>query len=312
MNLRTLDLNLLLVFNAVYTDRSMTRAAQTLGMTQPAVSNALGRLRKHLGDPLFQRAGQGMEPTAEARRLAPALRDALKAIETVVSAGQEFDPTTSTREFSMIMSDALEPLIMGPLLQLRSTQSLSVRFSLQPLHRAEFNRSISSKDVDLGFFVIPMHEAHVRSSYLFSDTSTIVVRQDHPTFGDREQFTVDDLFSAPFVALSEDLRKITHIDQETRALGRSRQIACTTQRVWSLPYLAANSDLVAVLPTTMAESLSDKLALKLFEPPIDIPPQTWYMAWHDDFENDQGHAWLRATIRQITADHHAPKQLRST
>ncbi len=305
MNLRDFDLNLLLIFNAVYADRSITRAAEKLGMTQPAVSNALTRLRKQIGDPLFERSGQGMEPSPEARRLAPEIQEAIRMIRDAVSLTEKFDPATSTRRFLMIMPDAIESAIMVPLLADIPERTPGLNYSLEPLFPNDFTQAILSKTVDVGFFPSPVLEERVRTALLFSEPSCIVVRASHPVYGGREQFTLDDLFEAQFIAIAPELRMLTQIDQQCNVLGRKRRIVCTTKRIWSVPYMVASSDLAGMLPRNIAETVAGKLGLRLFDPPMNLPPETWHMVWHEDFDGNSAHYWLRGKIMGLFAGQNA-------
>jgi len=157
MNLRKLDLNLLLVFDAIYAEASITRAANRLGLTQPALSNALKRLREHLGDPLFKREGRGIVPTVEAKRLAPAIREALRAIEQAVSIATDFDPPTSARIFSMTLPEALEARLMPPLLNRVTELAPNIQFRLK-LFGGNVEQLVLSKEIDFAIFVHPLNK----------------------------------------------------------------------------------------------------------------------------------------------------------
>ncbi len=299
MNLRKLDLNLLLVFDAVYTERSITRAANKLGMTQPAVSNALRRLRENLGNALFERVGQGVEPTAEARRLAPKLHDALQVIERTVSLGEDFDPATSTREFTLIMPDALEPVILPTLLGHVLDRAPNIALKLRPLTGINPQEAVLAKTIDIALCVYPIQDDHIRSAFLCVEDTCIAVRADHPVFQNKERFSEEDLFETGFIVLADDLRRMTPISQEIRSIGRSRRIVCTAKSMWSLPHLVAKSDLATVMSRGMADHVAKFLDLKFFEHPINVPDHSWYMTWHQDADDDPAHNWLRSQLRMV-------------
>ena len=151
MNFRNLDLNLLRVFDAIHAEGSTTQAAARLGLTQPAVSNALNRLRQQLGDPLFERGPSGMEPTPAARRIAPVLSDALRSLERSLGADQEFDPATSTREFRMIVPEALELMLVHPLLT-RAAAMPGITFRLLPVNSPGYKDMVMSREADIAIF----------------------------------------------------------------------------------------------------------------------------------------------------------------
>lgn len=299
MNLRKLDLNLLLVFDAVYTERSITRAAHKLGMTQPAVSNALRRLRENLGNPLFERVGQGVEPTAEARRLAPKLHDALQVIERTVSLGEDFDPATSAREFTLIMPDALEPVVLPALLGQVLETAPNITFKLKPLTGTNPQEAILAKAVDIALCVFPIQDDHIRSAFLCVEDTCIAVRADHPVFRNKSSFSEDDLYETGFIVLADDLRRMTPISQEIRSAGRTRRIVCTAKSMWSMPHLVAKTDLATVMSRGMADHVGRFLDLKFFEHPISVPEHNWYMTWHQDADDDPAHSWLRDNLRSL-------------
>jgi len=301
MNLRKLDLNLLLVFDAIYAEASITRAAKRLGITQPALSNALRRLRDHLGDPLFEREGHGVAPTPEARRLAPGIQSALRSIDRAVSRAEDFDPASGAREFSVIIPDALEPLLMPALLNAAAHDAPNVTFLMRPLFAAGIEQPLLEKTVDLGFYLEAIDNDKVQSTFMTSMPICVAVRADHPVYGSRDHFTTEDLCEAGFVVIDSGLRKMTRIEQAIQARGLSRRVVCAAPRIWSLPYIVAETDLVATVPRVLGNYLAPKLNLKLFDLPFEVPGQDWYMVWHSDFDADPAHLWLR---RQILALFH--------
>jgi len=288
-----LDLNLLQVFDAVYTAGGITPAARKLGLTQPAVSNALKRLREHLGDPLFERSGNDFVATPEAHRLAPIIHDALTSIERSMSVSEGFDPAQSDRMFSMIVPDAIEPMILNDLLQHTLTQSPGIQFDVQSLHGSDFNQSLLSKQVDLGFFVLPSQDDQLNSAYLLDDEACIAVRADHPVYGERDSFTLEDMGKVGLVSVVAEIRALTHLEHELRASNVQRRIISTVTRMWSIPFIVARTDLAGAMSRRMAESVADDLKLKLFKPPINRPIHQWYMIWHKDNDDDPAHEWLR-------------------
>jgi DNA-binding transcriptional LysR family regulator len=298
MNLRKLDLNLLLVFDAIYAEASITRAANRLGLTQPALSNALKRLREHLGDPLFEREGRGVVPTVEAKRLAPAIREALRAIEQAVSIATDFDPPTSARIFSMTLPEALEARLMPPLLNRVTELAPNIQFRLK-LFGGNVEQLVLSKEIDFAIFVHPLNKTGINSAYLTRLGGCIAVRADHPVYGARETFTREDLCEAGFAVLDAEVARIGHFAQALAAQGITRHIVCTVPRTWSLPYLVAQTDLVAAMPSYLAEALAPKLGLKLFDMPIEVPAQNSYLLWHEDFDHDPAHQWMRRQIEAL-------------
>ncbi|AWZ02865.1 HTH-type transcriptional regulator LeuO [Rhodobiaceae bacterium] len=296
-----LDLNLLQVFDAVYTAGGITAAAEKLRLTQPAISNALKRLREHLDDPLFERVGKQFVPTPEADRLAPIIHEALRSIEQGLSLTDGFDPGQSDRCFSMIVPDAIEPIVLNPLLQTTLTQSPGIRFEVQSFYGVDFNQALLSKQVDLGFMALPSHEEQLNSTYLIDDETCIAVRADHPVYGERDVFTQEDMGKVGLVSLIAEMRGYTHLEYEMRTSNVQRRIISTVTRMWSIPFIVARTDLAGALARRMAETVADDLNLKLFKPPIVRPAHQWYMIWHKDNDDDPAHSWLRNEVLGIFA-----------
>ncbi len=296
MNLRSLDLNLLVVFDTVYALRSNTRAAEKLGLTQSAVSNALKRLREHLDDPLFQRDGQSFVPTARADQLAPSIRAALQTLEQSIGAEDGFDPVESDRCFTMMLPDAIEPVVLDRLAALITGKGLGIRVQTQPLAGADVRNGLLDKRLELGFLPNPLHEQALNSAYLFDEVACIIVRADHPVYGERDVFTLEDMSKVPLVGLIDDVRRHTNLEHELRARKIERNIVCTVSRLWSIPHLVANSDLAGAISRNMAQKVAGPLGLKVFDLPVERPTHHWHMIWHHDFDEDPGHAWLRGQV----------------
>ena len=300
MNFRNLDLNLLRVFDAIHAEGSTTQAAARLGLTQPAVSNALNRLRQQLGDPLFERGPSGMEPTPVARRIAPVLSDALRSLERSLGADQEFDPATSTREFRMIVPEALELMLVHPLLK-RAAAMPGITFRLLPVNSPGYKEMVMSREADIAIFPGHFNDEAIRSTHVCTLALCIIARAGHPVYGDGEEFTADDFFEAGFVVLGDEIRRSIQFHQEAMASGRERRIVLTATRIWSMLHTVASTDLVAAMPRYIAESYADKLGLKLFDMPIPATPEQCHMGWHHELSGDPAHSWLRETIKEIGA-----------
>jgi len=306
-----LDLNLLQVFDAVYEAGGITAAAERLGLTQPAISNALKRLREHLADPLFERVGKQFVPTPEAQRLAPIIHEALTSIQRGLSLSEGFDPAKSERSFSMIVPDAIEPIVLNSLLERTLKKSPGIRFDVQAFHGSDFNESLLSKQIDLGFLVLPSQDEQLKSAYLIDDEACIAMRADHPVYGERDVITLEDMGAIPLVSVVAEIRALTHLEHEMRATNVNRRIVSTVTRMWSIPFVVARTDLAGAMSRRMAETVADDLKLKLFKPPITRPAHQWYMIWHKDNDDDPAHTWLRNEVLGIFAELKASDALTS-
>lgn len=301
MNLRNLDLNLLLVFEAVYSERSITKAADKLALSQPAVSNALNRLRTHLDDPLFEREGKGIAPTEEAKRLAPTIGSALKSIEKSLEKKGKFDPEDSVMEFKIIMSDAIEIPVMHPLVRKTARLWPGISYTLSSINADTLREQIAAKEAHLAVFVTPINDDTIRSSHLLSTDACVIARAQHPELGNKKTITQDDFYNSDWVLIGKALRRSSNFHREAKAIGRSRRIVCEAPRMMSLPYMVAESDLIGVVSRHIADAFRDKLNLKVFDIPFLAPQESWHMIWHRDYTDVHAHRWLREQLKDSVA-----------
>jgi DNA-binding transcriptional LysR family regulator len=295
MNFRKLDLNLLRVFDAIFHEGSTTLAAGKLGMSQPAVSNALSRLRQHLDDPLFERVGQGLEPTPRAADAAPQIAAALRAIEDTLSPVPTFNPESQARTFTILLPDAIEQRILHPLLDVRENYP-RVTYDLLPLGNNDPTEVLLSKRAEIVFSVDPIRHEQLRSTLLFSEVACLVARADHSELGSRDEITTEDFFGMEFVVLAASLRRLGNISREIDAQNRTRRITLVTKGMWSILMTVATSEMVGILSRSMAEEMAPRLGLKIFEVPFKQPADNWYMGWHRDEDESPAVAWLRDKI----------------
>lgn len=295
MNFRKLDLNLLRVFDAIYCEGSTTQAATKLGMSQPAVSNALSRLRQHLNDPLFERVGQGIAPTPRADIVAPQIASALRTIEATLAPVPTFDPTSQSRAFTILLPDAIEQRIMQPLFSVRD-RYLGITYALLPLGNNDPTDMLLGRRADIVFSVDPIRHEQLRSTLLFSELACLVARADHRELGGREEITTEDFFAAEFVVLTASLRRLANISRELDAQNRDRRLTLATKSMWSVLMTVATTDMVGIVSRSMAQEMAPRLGLRIFEVPFKQPEDNWYMGWHRDDDENPAVRWLRETI----------------
>lgn len=243
-----------------------------------------------------------MEPTPVARRIAPALANALKTLEQSLSIDQPFDPSTSTREFHLMIPEAVEARVWHPLLQTTLAAAPNVTFCMHPVSTPDFRELVLTRKVDIGIYIRSFNGETMRSTFLFELPVSIVARKDHPIYGRKQSFTIDDFFKAGFVVLDDDLRRSIQLNQEILAMGRQRRIVARGARIWSVLHTAAVSDLVAVMPTHMARQYASQLGLRVFDLPIELAKDSCYMGWHQEYTDDPAHRWLRETIREVVSE----------
>ena len=296
MHLNGVDLNLLRLFDAVYRARSVSRAAERLGLTQPAASQGLTRLRALLADPLFMRAPGGVRPTPKADRLAPAVASALSTLELALGETADFDPAASTRTFRIHMSDIGEGRFLPELMAALREQAPGVRVETLPLPREEIADALDSGRIDLAFGFLPMVRDTQRAE-LLRDRYIVLLRAGHPFTRKRRTGAalLQALRELEFVAVR------THADT-LRILQRMRvedRLRLTTEHFMVLPSIVRATDLAVVMPRNIAEGFAADGGYAIVGPPIAGRESTGSLHWRRRCEGDAGNAWLRGVVREL-------------
>lgn len=291
--LKNLDLNLLIVFEAVYSAGNISRAATRLGMSQPTISNALRRLRDSLGDPLFVRAGRGVEPTPRAVQMIGPVREALQMIESGVSPGDHFDPTTSSRHFRLVVFDAMEPIIMPPVIR-RIQDYRAVTIENLGVVGTPMSAKLNDGSLDLVISGFLRESRETRCEALTQVHMSAVARRDHPAIAG--ELTLKQFQTLGHVALVPRVRALSRVDEALRRLDIRRHIAYSVTKLWSFPQILMTTDLIAILPTPFAKAIAKNYSLSLYDLPFDYPEERVYMTWKTSRTNDPGHRWLRNEI----------------
>ena len=296
MNVQGLDLNLLRVFDAVLRDRSVTSAAKHLGLTQPAVSNALARLRAQFDDALFVRTPSGMDATPFSRELAEPVRQALALLESALSHGPGFDPATSTRAFRFYMSDLGQIEFLPPLVERAQRTAPGVRLEAVALEVDDIGDALAAGALDLAVGFLPGLGPPVRRQPLFRDPYVCLMRAGHPAAGTR-------LTKKAFLEASHALvsYKGGHrvIEEALERAGLARKIALRVPHFTVLPMVLERSDLILILPAKIARVYERQGGFKFLPLPVPIPPADVAAHWHERFERDPGNRWLRETIMEL-------------
>jgi DNA-binding transcriptional LysR family regulator len=292
-NLKNVDLNLLVIFEAVYATSNISRAADRLDMSQPAVSNALARLRDLIGDPLFVRAAQGVQPTVKAREMIRPVRDALGVIGQQLGSGPNVDLATYKRIFRVIVIDTLEPIIMPPLVRTLMAQAPNVQIECIQ-GDGKFHEGIKAGTVDLACFAFPIDTTDIVVTPICPADLVVLSRRNHP--GIKKPLDLETFQQLTQIALGRELRGLTDIDKNLIAKGVPRRITYMASKVWSIPPMVERTDLIGILPRRFVEEIAGNFALDIHEVPIEMPEQFLYMMWHVNSELDPGHKWLRESM----------------
>ncbi|MGF9691373.1 LysR substrate-binding domain-containing protein [Rhizobium sp. 0TCS1.26] len=298
------DLNLLPVFLTMMDERNVTRAAERLGMTQPALSNALNRLRETLRDPLFVRERYGMRPTQMAEELAPVVRTALSSLDEAIGGQQTFDPALATRQFTIAPNSYVEFVLM-PLIVARLRElAPGIRLRLTPFGNdlVETGAVSGATEMVLGRIVDPPDNMVVQ--HLMDDGLACVVRKDHPEVGDslsQEQYE-----RMKHVNVLPPGRMRVGLFQALQQQGLKRDVAVSVTHFLAVPEMVAVSDYCATLPRLICQRLARDERLKVLPAPVDLGTFPVELAWHVRYRSDPAHRWLRSLIADVAKEHDLP------
>ena len=304
MNIKDLDLNLLRLFDAVWRTRSVSLAAQQLGMSQPAASQGLARLRAILGDALFERSGSGVRPTPRADRLAQAVQIALATIEEALNASQVFEPQRSKRVLRLHLSDIGEARFLPELMQTLQRHAPGMRLEAMPLPHDKIGPALDSGQLDLAIGFLP-EVSDTLHQPLLSDRYVVLLRQGHPVAKRWHQLQKKAGASPDArLALLAELEFAavrTHTDT-LRILDLMRwqhRLRLTVSHFLSLPGIVRNSDLAVLMPRNFAQGFAQAGELAILEPDLPLRDFTVSMHWSARFDKDPCLQWLRATVAQL-------------
>ena len=304
-NFRTLDLNLLRVFDEVMTERNLTRAARNLAMTQPAVSNALNRLRDSLGDKLVSRSGYGVEPTPRALALWPAVSDALRQLEASLTPG-DFVASQATTTFVLAMADATAAELMPGLVEIVEADAPGVSMRVLPLTTRDPRTLLDEGQMDLavGFFPAVLADLTAQAQAgglaafdhqrLYDGEYVCVMRSDHPLASG--PFTLKRFCAAHHLLVSFSGRPFGFIDEALASLGHKRRIVLTVNQFFTAGRVVSTSDLLTVLPRHFVNVTGMSGELVMRDLPFDVPPVHVDSLWHRRQGQRSDHAWLRLAV----------------
>jgi DNA-binding transcriptional LysR family regulator len=304
-NLRTFDLNLLKVFDEVMAERSLTKAAKRLALTQPAVSNALRRLREALGDELLVRKGRSLQPSVRALELWPSVREALGSLQASL-APSVFNPATADNSFVLAMADATAAELMPGLVAVLGAEAPDVSLRVLPLTTRDPRKLLDEGQADLaiGHFPAALADLTARAQVgetvsflyqrLFQGEYVCVMREGHPFASG--PLTLNRYCSARHLLVSFSGRAFGFVDEALALEGRARRVVLTVNQFFTAGKVVANSDLLTVLPRHFISvtGFADQLVQR--ELPFEVPVIHVDAVWHHRQDNNSAHAWLRAKV----------------
>ncbi|WP_186123556.1 LysR family transcriptional regulator [Burkholderia gladioli] len=297
-----LDLNLIPYLVALDETRNVSRAGDLLGVSQPRVSAALGRLREHFGDPLFVRTSRGMEPTPRALALVPAARDALAQIRRGLVAPHDFDPATDTSTFSIALSDVGEIVFLPRLLQELARRAPRANLRSVSLPHAEIERGLEAGSVDLAVGYFPdLGGSNFFQQRLFTHRFICLMRRGHPLAG--KPLTLEQFLACGHAVVRAEGRSQEILEQHLAKARLQRRAVLETPHFMSLPFILGRTDLIATVPHAIGYAYAaEHASITLVEPPLPLPRFDLRQHWHRKYHNDPRTAWLRGMVADLFND----------
>ncbi|MFG6489800.1 LysR family transcriptional regulator [Roseateles sp. BYS78W] len=298
MDITKVDLNLLVAFDAMVEHRSVTRAGEAIGLSQPAMSAALNRLRALFGDPLFVKTGQFMEPTLRAQALVPHIRRVVDTVKNDILSGSEFNPATSDRSFTLITPDIGEIHFVPPLLTHLAEFAPRIRLRAVSHPKLAASEALASGAADLAVGYFPdLTGAEFFRQKLFENNHVCIVRRAHPEVGDAP-LALDTYLAMRHVVVRPEGR--AHVfEQYLQQQGLRPKVALEISHFISLPPIIEASDLIATVPRHLANICARYADLRILEAPVDAPAIPVFQIWHRRAHKDLATVWLRAAVQKL-------------
>ncbi|TFV49676.1 LysR family transcriptional regulator [Bradyrhizobium niftali] len=297
MNLRSVDLNLLVALNALLSDLHVTRAADRIGLSQPAMSNALSRLRHIFKDELLVRTANGMQATPRAIELAEPVKRLLRQLERLLDSESAFDPTTTTRSFSVRLSDLLSRLLLPAVGKTLATTAPSAQLDVvhySPTHTVE---ALEKDEIDLAISMGLAHSNSIKSVVLMKDRMVCVMREGHPLA--QRPLTMETFLQAAHLKVSMSPTDLRFVDDVLARQGLTRRVAVNVPHWLLVPHVLRDSDLLSVMPRRLAFAMvAEDLAIR--DLPFASDPFEWSMYWHRRHDASQDLNWLRSIFVDAT------------
>jgi DNA-binding transcriptional LysR family regulator len=297
MNLRRIDLNLLTVFDAVMQEGNLTRAANKIGMSQPAVSDAVSRLRHVLKDELFIRTSHGMKPTPRAQQYAGQVKRILDLVTLMLSETESFDVVTSERVFNLVLGDYGELVILPALMQYLDDMQAGISVNVLSQHRPALEESLRTGAVDFIVTPEPIVDPAVKSELVTTEKLVSMVRRDHPQI--RDAMTLEQFVALRHVVLEWPDDRGSMVDQRLRAEGMQRNCHMRVHSFFDMPRVVASTDMVCSIPSQMAYHFATSHKLTSFPIPLQEIDVHLYLNWYSSFDSDPGIQWLKSAITAL-------------
>ena len=288
MKIKDTDLNLFIAFDVIYTEKNLTKSGQVLGITQPAVSNALARLRDLFNDELFIRTSRGMIPTPVANQLIGDIRNALSLIQNTISVSEKFDPSTAEMTFKISIGDTSEYRLLPLLIKELAEIAPKVKVETYLTPRKDAPRELASGAIDFSIDPPLQSDQHLKHEKIYQEDYVMIVRKDHPILK-KQKITIEDYLDLSHIHISNRKTGMGHVDMTLYKLGLSRDIYLRAQHFLVAPYIVEQSDMA--ITTTKGFAVDRNLAWR--ELPFDIDPLVLHLYWHENNDNESSSKWMR-------------------
>jgi DNA-binding transcriptional LysR family regulator len=302
MDLNDLDLNLLRVFHQLMIERRVSSVAETLGMSQPAVSSALKRLREALRDDLFLRTARGMQPTPLAEQLAEPVASAIETLRGALAQPVRFDPATARRDFVLSLTDIGEIYFLPPLLERLDLVAPGINLSTARNTVRDLKEEMESGRVDAAIGLLPQLQGRFFRQRLFRQPYVLTMRREHPLLQRRRRITVAEFSAAQHVVVVAAGTGHGEVDRQLERRRVARRVRLRVPHFVGVGHILQSTDLIATLPERMAQRIVTPFELEYVPHPVKLPEAPIDLFWHARMQRDPGHQWLRRQIVELFAD----------
>jgi DNA-binding transcriptional LysR family regulator len=302
MELKDIDLNLLVIFNQLLTEKKVSKVAENLGLGQPAVSNALARLRKQFGDELFLRTSTGMQPTPFADQMAESIGYALGMIHGAVNVPNAFDPATSQRSFTIGMTDIGEIYFLPLLMKRLQKTAPSVSISTVRNTAINLKDAMEGGHIDLAIGWLPQLKTGVFQQRLFMQQYVCLFRKGHAL--DKKRLLPSEFFAADHVAIVSAGTGHGQVDEILDAASPRRRVKLKVPHFVAVSHILQSTDLIATVPERLAERMVKPFGLRQVKHPVKLPQISINLFWHAKYHKDPANQWLRGLLFDLHADAH--------
>ncbi|RZI40670.1 LysR family transcriptional regulator [Herbaspirillum sp. HC18] len=294
MHISRVDLNLFTVFDAIYTEGSVTRASQKLNLTQPAISHALSRLRQMFNDPLFVRQGHSMVSTPLARSIIEPIRSALRGLEVTLNGVHAFDPAISEKHFNIALRDVLEATILPPLM-LRVRQSAPlVDIAAGQVERRDLHGEMANGTLDCAIDVLLALSNDIMRTRIYQDSTVVVVRQGHPQIDGG--IDIETYLKQDHILASSRRRGPGLEDFELSRFGLERRVRLRCQHYFAACRVVSQTDMILTMPGRYAHIANEQFGNQILPFPMEVPAFDVFLYWHENVDNDPANRWLREQV----------------